>query len=566
MAFGGAVCTAHAKSTVSHRRGPCAFGLYAHQAGQGPATRRPVPPRDLVKRNPPHRFVDRMSPYLDLAQQTSLPHILRQPVQTREAIARHPPLSNCPRPEALLAPAYRGVRISSVPRSELPANCTAALSKPKTDYAPLNSGRLAGPDVRIHQPQRDAGHDSALTKNPAPLNQADYHYYQRNDQQDVNQPAGGVRGCQSRSPQNQQNYTDCPNHLFAPWPCITARAGPKRRAELHGDCVPAGAAGRGVPLAQGAESALDPGSCCRSTAGSGGGCPISSDMQALGTSRATKLQVVQHPCAWGVRPRQHAGSTERLPLSKPDKTLDRFWDMPLRDLLKLLEAAPAGLTSAEAKQRLRLHGPNSLVGESRFAPLIAFLRFFANPLVLILLAASAISIVLGDPVGGSIIIAIVLLSVIVNFYTEFQARHAVEDIRKQVATTAAVLRDVHETELPTAELGPGDIVRLNAGDLVPADARLLDSKDLHVRESALTGESLPVDKAAVDLPAGQHGMADAANSVFLGTAVQTGIGTAVIVRTGKDTAFGQIAQRLAMRPPETEFARGIRHFGLMDRK
>src|ERR1039457_6924627 len=122
-----------------------------------PAAR--FPPRDLVKRNPPHRFVDRMSPYLDLAQQTSLPHILRQPVQTREAIARPPLLNNCPRPEALLAPAYRGVRISSVPRSELPANCTAALSKPKTDYAPLNSGRLAGPDVRIHQPQRDAGHD-----------------------------------------------------------------------------------------------------------------------------------------------------------------------------------------------------------------------------------------------------------------------------------------------------------------------------------------------------------------------------------------------------------------------
>src|ERR1039457_5683615 len=263
-----------------------------------------------------------------------------------------------------------------------------------------------------------------------------------------------------------------------------------------------GAAGPGVPLAQGAESAPDPSSCCRSTGGSGGGGPISSDMQALGTSRATKPQVVQHPCAWGVRPRQHAGSTERLPLSKPDKTLDRFWDMPLRDLLKLLEAAPAGLTSAEAKQRLHLHGPNSLVGESRFAPLIAFLRFFANPLVLILLAASAISIVLGDPVGGSIIIAIVLLSVIVNFYTEFQARHAVEDIRKQVATTAAVLRDGHEAELPTAELVPGDIVRLNAGDLAPADARLLDAKDLHVRESALTGESLPVDKAAADLTAG----------------------------------------------------------------
>jgi Mg2+-importing ATPase len=250
-------------------------------------------------------------------------------------------------------------------------------------------------------------------------------------------------------------------------------------------------------------------------------------------------------------------------MNKPDKTLDRFWDMPQRDLLTLLQATPAGLTSEEAKQRLRLHGPNSLVRESRFAPLIDFLRFFANPLVLILLAASTISIVLGDHVGGAIIIAIVLLSVVVNFYVEFQARHAVEDIRKQVATTAAVVRDGHPLELPVAELVPGDIIRLNAGDLAPADARLLDSKDLHVRESALTGESLPVDKAAGDLPAGQHTIADASNSLFLGTAVQTGIGTAVIVRTGKDTAFGAIAQRLSKRPPETEFGRGIRRFGMM---
>jgi len=237
--------------------------------------------------------------------------------------------------------------------------------------------------------------------------------------------------------------------------------------------------------------------------------------------------------------------------------------MPRRDLLALLEATPAGLTSAEAMRRLRVYGPNSLARESRFAPLIGFLRFFANPLVLILLVASAISIALGDPVGGSIIIAIVLLSVIVNFYVEFQARHAVADIARQVARTAAVLRDGHELELPVAELVPGDVVRLNAGDLAPADARLLDAKDLHVRESALTGESLPVDKAADDLPPGQHSIADAGNCVFLGTAVQTGIGTALIVRTGKHTAFGEIAQRLAARPPETEFGRGIRHFGLM---
>jgi Mg2+-importing ATPase len=171
--------------------------------------------------------------------------------------------------------------------------------------------------------------------------------------------------------------------------------------------------------------------------------------------------------------------------------------------------------------------------------------------------------VLGDPVGGSIIIAIVLLSVVVNFYVEFQARHAVEDIRKQVATTAAVLRDGQELELPVAELVPGDIVRLNAGDLAPADARLLDSQGpARARVRAHRG-------VFARRQGGGRSSGGAArhcrrrNSVFLGTAVQTGIGTAVIVRTGKDTAFGEIAQRLATRPPETEFGRGIRHFGLM---
>ncbi len=250
-------------------------------------------------------------------------------------------------------------------------------------------------------------------------------------------------------------------------------------------------------------------------------------------------------------------------MEKRGTSLAGFWDKPLQDLLRLLQATPAGLTTGEARRRLRLYGPNSLVQESRFAGLLTFLRLFANPLVVILLVASGISLGLGDQVGGLIIIAIVLLSVLLNFFMEFQARHAVEEIRKQVATTAAVMRDGLEQELPIAELVPGDIIRLNAGDLVPADARLLVVKDLQVRESALTGESLPVEKSTRDLPEGKHGVADATNSVFLGTAVQTGLGTAVIVGTGRGTALGGIALRLATRPPETEFGRGIRHFGLM---
>ncbi len=240
-----------------------------------------------------------------------------------------------------------------------------------------------------------------------------------------------------------------------------------------------------------------------------------------------------------------------------------FWDQPQPELLKLLQADPAGLSSGEAQRRLDLYGPNSMLKESRFAVLISLLRFLINPLVIILLVASIISLVLGDPVGGSIIIAMVLLSVLLNFFMEFQAQHAVEEIRKQVATTAAVVRDGREQEMPVANLVPGDVIKLNAGDLVPADCRLLGVKDLQVRESALTGESLPVEKRCGDLPAGKHAVADASNCVFMGTAVQTGIGTAVIANTGKNTAFGEIAQRLATRPPETEFGRGIRHFGLM---
>ena len=253
----------------------------------------------------------------------------------------------------------------------------------------------------------------------------------------------------------------------------------------------------------------------------------------------------------------------RRPLGSFEALCGCFWDRPVADLLEQLRVTPAGLTSEEAQSRRRLHGPNSLAEESRFASLVGLLRFFANPLVIVLLVASAISLLLGDPVDGLIIITMVLLSVLLNYFMEFQARRAVNDIRKQVATTAAVMRDGREQDLPMADLVPGDVVRLNAGDLVPADARLLEVRDLHVRESALTGESLPVEKTASDLAGGAHGVADASNSVFLGSAVQTGIGIAVVVCTGKDTAFGALAQRLSLRPPETEFGRGIRLFGLM---
>lgn len=216
-------------------------------------------------------------------------------------------------------------------------------------------------------------------------------------------------------------------------------------------------------------------------------------------------------------------------MGKKGSSLKGFWDRPLQGLMQYLQAIPAGLTSGEAKRRMGIYGLNSLVQEARLVYMRTFLRIFANPRVIILLAVGGISFGLRNEVGGVIISAIVLLSALLNFFMEFQARHAVEAIRKQIATTAAVIRDGQVQELPMAELVPGDLMRFNAGDLVPADARLLDIKDLHMRKLTLTGESLPIEKTAYDLPEGKHDIADASKSVFLGIAVQTGMGAPVIV-------------------------------------
>jgi P-type Mg2+ transporter len=254
--------------------------------------------------------------------------------------------------------------------------------------------------------------------------------------------------------------------------------------------------------------------------------------------------------------------TQIKPTPRPAEA-DNFWDQPAEELLRRLESPPQGLSQSEAEARLRRFGPNSLVRESRWAVFFQLFHLFLNPLVIILLIASGITLVMGENVNAVIIIAIVLMSILLNFYQEFQARHAAETLKKQVASTAAVLRDGKEQELPPAELVPGDIIIINAGDRVPADARLLSAKDLYLREAALTGESLPNEKRAETLPAGAHSLAQADNSIFMGTAVQSGLGTAVVVRTGSATAFGDIAAQLAKHPPETEFDRGIRSFGGM---
>jgi Mg2+-importing ATPase len=221
-----------------------------------------------------------------------------------------------------------------------------------------------------------------------------------------------------------------------------------------------------------------------------------------------------------------------------------------------------GLSGAEAERRFAEFGPNEPVPAKIAGPLFQFLRFCANPLVLILLIASATSAFLGQAVDAIIIAMMVVLSVVLNFIQAYRSEKAVQRLRDQVAPTATVMRDGDWIELPRREIVPGDIVRLSAGDLVPADARLLRSQDLHVQQAALTGESMPAEKY---IGAAESGATDALRPdlVFLGTSVVSGTATALVVATGPRTSFGDIAARLSERPPETEFDRGTRQFGIL---
>ena len=236
---------------------------------------------------------------------------------------------------------------------------------------------------------------------------------------------------------------------------------------------------------------------------------------------------------------------------------------PLQTVMERLRASPKGLAAEDARQRLADVGPNEPARPRRGAVLRELLYFLANPLVVILLIASLVSAVLGEPVNASIIALMVILSVLLNFVQTYRSQRAAERLREEVAPTASVLRDGQWIELPRRDLVPGDVIRLAAGDRVPADARLIETRDLHVQQAALTGESLPVEKVASDLPANGLQLAEARNTVFLGTSVVSGTATALVVATGPATAFGDIAAQLSTAPPETEFQRGIWRFALL---
>jgi Mg2+-importing ATPase len=239
-----------------------------------------------------------------------------------------------------------------------------------------------------------------------------------------------------------------------------------------------------------------------------------------------------------------------------------FWALPVDDVAHALGSGPGGLSPDEAARRLAELGPNAVGAERPLAPLRLLFDQVKSPLILILGFAVAISFVVGDYTDGMVVLAIVTVSAGIGFWRERDARVAIARLRARLAIETQVIRAGVRRRIRATEVVPGDVVVLSAGALVPADALLWEATDLHVNEAILTGEPFPAEKrpGLVDVSAP---IAARTNSVFAGTNVRTGTANALVVATGSHTAYGEIAGRLRLRPPETEFDRGVRQFGTL---
>ena len=230
------------------------------------------------------------------------------------------------------------------------------------------------------------------------------------------------------------------------------------------------------------------------------------------------------------------------------------------DLLRSLRTAPEGLTQSEAESRAQTVGPNEVAQERPRGWFIRLLIILRNPLVVLLAVLSSISYATGDMRAGTVMACMVLLSVTLRFVQEARADAAAAKLKAMIHVTATVLRDGSAREVPLRDLVPGDVVKLSAGDMIPGDVRLLTTKDLFVSQGTLTGESMPVEKFHDPEPQASSSPTELKNTCFLGTSVQSGTATAVVVVTGVNTYLGSMAGSITEQEPPTSFDRGLSRF------
>jgi P-type Mg2+ transporter len=240
-----------------------------------------------------------------------------------------------------------------------------------------------------------------------------------------------------------------------------------------------------------------------------------------------------------------------------------YLDIPVDLVMERLHTSPRGLSSDEVESRRALYGLNEVVREKKLAAFRQFIGQFKNPLIIILLFAAVLSIFLAEFVDALIIISIVFISVFIDFFQEYRAERTVELLKEKISTMATVIRDGARLDVHLSELVPGDIITLSAGDIVSADARLILARDFFVDQSALTGESFPVEKTAEVRAGGDPDSRQRVSYLFMSSPVVSGSATAVVVKTGMSTEYGRIAERLTARPPETEFERGLKQYSYL---
>ena len=242
--------------------------------------------------------------------------------------------------------------------------------------------------------------------------------------------------------------------------------------------------------------------------------------------------------------------------------LENFWNLTKEDAFKNLSATEKGLSGDEAGKRIKQFGANTFKSSLRSSAFILFLLQFKSPITILLIGAAVLSMGLGDFSDAAIILFIIFFSSLLGFWQEKGATNAVDELLKMVQIKCRIVRDEKETELPVENVVPGDIIVLSAGDVIPADSLLLDSKELFIDEAAFTGETYPVEKVAGTVAADAP-LAKRSNSLFMGSHVISGKARAIVIKTGKQTEFGKISDRLKTKIPETDFEKGIRQFGYM---
>lgn len=225
--------------------------------------------------------------------------------------------------------------------------------------------------------------------------------------------------------------------------------------------------------------------------------------------------------------------------SRPQPTAITSDPRSLGDAIAGVDGSIAGLTGTEAARRLRIHGPNAIAAGSGDHPIALLAGQFRSPLVAILVLAAGLSFALGEVGEGLTIGAIVLASSALGFFQEYRASSTMAALRQRLSVSVEVLRDGRIATVASSVIVPGDVVELTTGSLVPADGVILDAKELNVDEAALTGESLPVEKAAArqDVPF------DDSSALHMGTSVRTGSARLLVLNTGTRTQFGAVAVR-----------------------